>query len=154
LNPRLAGAQRFTLRSPSKDGRHASILLVEDNPGDATLVRTALEHHEVEGEVILLTDGEKAIGYVEAVDTEDVPCPDLIIIDLNLPKKSGHEVLQRMRLSAKCSQVPILILSSSDAASDRLHAARLGASLYISKPLRLDEFMKLGAIFKEKLGSG
>ena len=73
-----------------------------------------------------------------------------IIIDLNLPKKPGREVLERMRLSERCRYVPVVILSSSDAERDRADAARWAAS--IRKPSRLDEFLKLGAIFKAALG--
>jgi CheY-like chemotaxis protein len=126
-------------------------MLVEDNPADARLVRTALEHHGIEGEVALFTDGEKAILFVQSARTEDVPCPDLVIIDLNLPKRSGHELLESVRRSEKWGDVPVVILSSSDAAQDKAEAARLGANRYLRKPSRLDEFLGLGTVFKELL---
>jgi CheY-like chemotaxis protein len=127
-------------------------LLVEDNPADVRLVRTALEHHEVECEITVFVDGEKAILFIQAVDAEAIACPDLIIIDLNLPKRPGREVLECIRRSEKCREVPVVVLSSSDAVQDRDEASRLGASLYLKKPSRLEEFLNLGAIFKETLG--
>jgi DNA-binding response OmpR family regulator len=125
---------------------------VEDNPADAGLVRKALEKHGVEGELTIFADGEKAIQFIQALDTLQAECPDLIIIDLNLPRKPGREVLECVRNTERCRLVPVLILSSSDAREDRADAARFGASRYIQKPSRLEEFLGLGAIFKEALG--
>ena len=129
-----------------------SILLAEDNPADAALVRKALEEHGVEGELLVIDDGEMAIEFIQALDADlSAACPGLAIIDLNLPKKPGREVLERMRLSQRCRHIPVMILSSSDAERDRADAARLGATRYIRKPSRLEEFLSLGAIFKAAL---
>ena len=127
------------------------ILLVEDNPADAGLVREALEEHGVEGELVVLTDGESAIRFIRALDAQSIACPDLVIIDLNLPKRPGRDVLECVRQSVWCGHVPVVILSSSDAKEDRAETLRLGASRYIRKPSRLEEFMSLGAIFKAML---
>jgi DNA-binding response OmpR family regulator len=127
----------------------ASIILVEDNPADVALVRRALETHGVQGEITVFTDGEKAIRFIESLDEETIECPDLAIIDLNLPKRSGSEVLQALRQSERYSAVPIVILTSSGATKDRADAARLGASRYVIKPTRLEEFMNVGAVLKE-----
>jgi CheY-like chemotaxis protein len=158
LNPSWAGVQRFSLQSraettsgPAPSQIPALILLVEDNPADAGLVRKALEKHGVEGELIIIADGEKAIAFIQAIDAEAAACPDLAIIDLNLPKKPGRAVLEYMRLSERCRHIPVVILSSSDAERDRTDAVRFGASQYIRKPSRLDEFLSLGAIFKAAL---
>jgi CheY-like chemotaxis protein len=129
------------------------ILLVEDNPADAGLIRLALEEYETAGEVLLATDGALAIEFIEELDAQPAGCPDLIIVDLNLPKRSGREVLEAVRRSASCSQVPVVILSSSDASQDRADAARLGASRYIRKPSRLADFLGLGSIFKAMLNA-
>jgi CheY-like chemotaxis protein len=83
-----------------------------------------------------------------------VDCPDLVIIDLNLPRKSGREVLETMRRSDRCRHVPVVILSSSDAQEDRADAAWLGATRYIRMPSQLEDFLRLGAIFKEIIRSG
>jgi DNA-binding response OmpR family regulator len=124
------------------------ILLVEDNPADANLVRKALEEHNIEGELMVAGDGENAIRLIEELDALSVDCPDLIIVDLSLPKRSGREVLARLRLSARCSRVPIVILTSSDAKKDQVEAARLGVSQYLRKPSRLEDFLNLGGILK------
>jgi CheY-like chemotaxis protein len=129
-----------------------SIVLVEDNPADVRLVRAALEEHGVTGELIVFRDGERAIQFIE--DTEDglSPCPDMMIIDLNLPKRPGRDVLECRDRSGKLRNVPLIVLSSSDAARDREDSARLGASLYLRKPSRLDEFLGIGATFRQMLG--
>jgi DNA-binding response OmpR family regulator len=121
---------------------------VEDNATDAGLVREALEEHGVEGELTILLDGEQAIHFIQSIDLQAVSCPDLIIVDLNLPKRPGSDVLACVRRSVKCRQSPVVILTSSDARQDRDEAMRLGASRYIRKPLRLAEFIGLGEIFK------
>jgi len=148
-------AQRFTLRSPAPSDGHptptaheATILLVEDNLADAGLVREALEEHGVRGELLIVTDGDRAVRYLQALENGP-ECPDLIIIDLNLPKLSGLEVLERMGKTEKCRQITTVVLSSSDAHEDRDEALRLGARRYLPKPLRLDEFLALGGVFRE-----
>jgi chemotaxis family two-component system response regulator Rcp1 len=155
----LAGVRRFSLQSraakisgPAPDQKPVSILLAEDNPADAGLVRKALEEHGVEGELIVIADGEKAIQFIQAVDAQAAGCPGLAIVDLSLPKKPGREVLACMRLSERCRHMPVVILSSSDAERDRADAVRFGASRYVRKPSSLDEFLSLGAIFKAMLG--
>ena len=117
------------------------------------LVREALEEHHVEGELILIADGESAIDYLQQLAGGPKSCPDLAIIDLNLPRRSGREVLEAARETGNCRQMPIVILSSSDAPQDRNDAARLGASRYITKPSRLEEFLELGSTFKAMAGS-
>jgi DNA-binding response OmpR family regulator len=96
----------------------------------------------------VIADGETAIAFIQAIDAEPTPCPDLAIVDINLPKKPGREVLERMRQSERCRHIPVIILSSSDAEQDKADAARFGASRYIRKPSSLDEFLNLGLIFK------
>jgi DNA-binding response OmpR family regulator len=133
--------------------KYVFILVVEDNPADAGLIRRALEEHGVNGTLFVLADGEKAIQFIHALDVKDSPCPGLAIIDLNLPKKSGREVLECIRQSANCHGAPVVILSSSDTHQDKAEAMRLGASRYLRKPSSLAEFMSLGAIFKATLES-
>lgn len=106
----------------------------------------------MEGELIVANDGEKAIAIIQDIDCEAVSCPDLFIVDLNIPKKPGREVVECMRQSLKCKDALIAILSSSDSARDKEDAKRLGVSQYIQKPSRLDEFLRLGAVFKTMLG--
>ena len=136
-------------------GRACSILLVEDNPADSMLVRKAFEEHNFSGELTVVEDGETAIHLIRSLDQNALAeCPALVIIDLNLPRKSGREVLETMRRCEKCRHVPVVILSSSDAVQDKADAARLGASRYIRKPSRLGDFLELGATFRKIIESG
>jgi chemotaxis family two-component system response regulator Rcp1 len=128
-----------------------TILLIEDNPADSNLVREALEEHEVECELLLITNGEKAIEFIRQVDAEEAPPPDLVILDLNLPIKPGSRVLEQFQASSRCARAKIIVLSSSDSHKDKEQAARLGASRYYKKPTRLMEYLKLGGVFKQML---
>jgi len=155
LSPRSEEVQRFSLRSrrdpdatSNPPARSATILLIEDNAADVGLVREALEEHGVGGDLLVLTDGEKAIHYIALMDSSSALCPDLVILDLNLPRRPGFDVLERMKASSLCAASPILILTSSDTPEERAEATRLGADHYIRKPTRLDDFISLGTIFK------
>ena len=118
------------------------------------MVREALLEHAVEGELIVLTNGESAIEFIRSLDAQRAECPGLVILDLNLPKRHGREVLEFIRQSASCGQAQVVIVSSSDSLADRTETTRLGVSRYIRKPSHLREFMSLGAIFKTMLGNG
>ncbi len=132
--------------------RPFQILVVEDAEPDVFLVREALEHSGLEFELHVLDDGEKAVDFLDSVDRdEQVPRPDLILLDLNLPKKSGGQVLERVRQSGTYGQIPVVILTSSDSPKDKAQAAHLRATEYFRKPSHLDEFMKLGPLVLELL---
>lgn len=158
MNRSSAGVLRFTLQSrsdersePDSGRKRVCILLVEDNPADAGLVREALEENGVLGELVVANDGERAILLIDDISAELTPCPHLVILDLSLPKRSGREVLEHIRSNPKCGGVPLVVLSSSDSRIDREDAARLGATRYIRKPSRLEEFLSLGSIFRKML---
>jgi DNA-binding response OmpR family regulator len=128
------------------------VFLVEDNPADIFFVRTALRSEGIDSDFLVAQDGEKAIAFVETTDTDpEAPCPQVILLDLNLPRTSGMEVLRCVKRSARFSDVPVIIVTSSDAATDRAEAASLGANGYFLKPQNLDEYMKLGSIVKAVL---
>jgi CheY-like chemotaxis protein len=129
------------------------ILLIEDNPADAGLVREALLEHAVECELALVTNGETALAFIETVELEQTRRPDLIIIDLRLPIIPGREVLRHLQTTARCQDVPVLVLTSSDTLADREETAALGATRYVQKPFRLAEYLKLGIVFKQMLDS-
>src|SRR5262249_45109676 len=101
--------------------------------------------------LVVFTDGEMAIEYLDAIDAQLGSVPALFIIDLNLPKKSGHEVLERIRRSARLDHTPAIVLTSSYAREDRAKAVQLGANVYIRNPLHLQDFLDIGAIFKREL---
>jgi DNA-binding response OmpR family regulator len=139
---------------PQTSRRPWRALLIEDNPGDVVLVREALSEHSVECALTVISDGENAIRFIEEIDAgPEGACPDLVILDLNLPRRSGNEVLQCIRASVKCVQIPVLVLSSSGAEKDRRDALKLGATRYVQKPSLLSEFLKLGELFKTMLES-
>jgi two-component system response regulator len=133
------------------ENRPAVILLFEDNDGDVELLREALEEHGVEGDLLVANDGEKAIRTIDRIDAELFDCVHLIIVDLNLPKRSGREVVKHIHASEKCKTASIAILSSSGAQRDIEDMHRLGAHKYIRKPLGLNEFLALGAVLKSML---
>lgn len=127
------------------------ILLVEDSTADIGLVREALQEHRVDCELTVILNGERAIQFVEEVENAEQPCPDLILVDLNLPRKSGREVIRRIRASGVCADVPLIVLTSSDSQRDKDDVAAFLPSRYIQKPTKLDDFVKLGAVFKQLL---
>ncbi|MGI8746328.1 MAG: response regulator [Bryobacteraceae bacterium] len=128
------------------------IMVAEDNRADVMLIRRAFKQHELEGELLIMDDGESAIGYIHRVDADNsVAAPDLLLLDLNLPKANGEEVLAQVRRSDKCVRMPVMIISSSGSAKDRAMAAALGATMYFQKPSDLKEFMRIGALVKEIL---
>jgi CheY-like chemotaxis protein len=122
------------------------IFLAEDNPADVYLLREALATSMVDNvDVVVAQDGEEALDFVEGRGRfTGSEVPDLIVLDLNLPKTDGNCVLQSIRESERLRSVPVVILTSSDSPRDRAAAERLGANCYITKPSDLDEFLDLG----------
>ena len=131
------------------------ILIVEDNAGDIMLLRTALKRKRLDGELTIVRDGESALKFADTLDSRpDAVCPHLVILDLNLPKVNGREILKRFRTSLRLSTVPIVILSSSADERDKIAALSLGATQYLHKPLNLEEFMDIGTTVEALLSSG
>lgn len=128
------------------------IVLVEDAEPDVILVREALEQSGLEFDLRVLDDGEQGVDFIENMDRDaTITRPHLFLLDLNLPKKSGGQILERVRQSPTCGQVPVVILTSSDSHKDKAQAASLKATGYFRKPSRLDEFMKLGPYVRDLL---
>lgn len=125
-----------------------NVLLAEDNPGDVLLIREALKEGGFDFELTVQQDGECMLLHIDSIDNGERACPDIVLLDLNLPKASGHVLLQKMRSSPSCHEVPIIIVTSSDSAKDRELAERLGASGYFRKASDFDEFMRLGAVVR------
>jgi DNA-binding response OmpR family regulator len=113
------------------------------------MVREALAHHRIDADLICHKDGEQMLRYIAEIDAGRAPCPDVILLDLNLPRHNGETLLARMRESPLCSEVPVVIVTSSTAAKDRDTVLRLGATRYFHKPSDYDEFMRLGAVVLE-----
>ena len=126
------------------------VLVVEDNPNDVTLLRMALEEAHVDCDLIVVDDGGEALAMMQRqVDSSQLP--DLAILDLNLPKRDGMEVLEGMRSNPAFSRVPVAILSSSSAPRDRARLQTFGVKRYLVKPPDYDEFLKLGEAVKSML---
>lgn len=126
-------------------GKRPFILLVEDNQADSDLVEEAFAEANIDCHLSILRDGAQAIEFIERLDAGlSQACPDLVLLDLNLPKIGGEAVLERVRSSPKCKGVTILIVSSSDAPTDRRRAMELGANEYFRKPSTLEQFMEFG----------
>lgn len=128
------------------------IVLVEDAEPDVILVREALEQSGLEFDLRVFDDGEQGVDFVENMDRDaTITRPHLFLLDLNLPKKSGSQILERVRQSLTCREVPVVILTSSDSHKDKTQAANLKATGYFRKPSRLDDFMKLGPYVRDLL---
>ncbi|MEO8663606.1 MAG: response regulator [Bryobacteraceae bacterium] len=125
------------------------ILVAEDNPADVYLIRLALEEHGVTCPIVTATDGKDVLALLSLEGTAWLP--DLIILDLNLPRHDGIEILQKVRSTTGIAEVPVVVLTSSDSPRDRQNANRLGATRYVRKPSNLEQFLELGAVFKELL---
>lgn len=125
------------------------ILLAEDNCGDVLLVQDALALHGIEHDMRVARNGEQALSIVDSMGDPDHPLPDLFLLDLNLPRAEGDVVLQRFREHPGCSEIPVVIMTSSDAPQDHERVTRLGISYYFRKPSDLDEFRRLGEVVKK-----
>jgi DNA-binding response OmpR family regulator len=128
------------------------ILLAEDNRADVMLVREALAVHQIEHVVHVLEDGEVALRYISRIGVDpEAPCPDVLLLDLNLPKAEGIEILRGFRSNAACASTPVIIVTSSDAVRERERAHELGVSRYFRKPSSLAAFLELGAVVRDVL---
>jgi chemotaxis family two-component system response regulator Rcp1 len=123
------------------NGKSVEILLVEDNPADVRLTREIFEHDGEPTHLNVVGDGEQAMAYLRRQEPfENRPRPQLILLDLNLPKKDGREVLEEMKADANLCRIPVVVLTTSAAESDISRSYELHANCYITKPLDLDEY--------------
>jgi len=125
----------------------AVILLVEDDPGDQELTRRALQDGEVPHEMRVVEDGEEALDYLfrrgRYAGPGDFPMPELILLDLNLPKLNGKQVLEQIQSDANLRRIPVVILTTSQQDSDIQQCYDNGASSYIVKPVAIDDFIRM-----------
>jgi chemotaxis family two-component system response regulator Rcp1 len=120
------------------------ILLVEDNPGDVELAREALEDCKLHNRLHTVDDGEKAMAFLRRQGPyASAPRPDLILLDLNLPRKDGREVLAEVKADDAFKRIPVVILTTSQAEEDVLKSYNLHANCYITKPMNLDQFLRV-----------
>ncbi|GAB3873329.1 response regulator [Kibdelosporangium lantanae] len=120
------------------------ILLVEDDPGDVLMTREALEHHKVRNTLHVVSDGVEAIRFVRREPPyEHVPTPGLILLDLNLPRRNGQEVLAEIKQDPELRRIPVVVLTTSKADEDILRSYNLHANAYITKPVDFDRFVEV-----------
>ncbi len=131
---------------PDFSGPSAVILLVEDDPADQELTRRALAKGKLANQLVVVEDGESALDYLlrrgEFVDDAAAPAPDLVLLDLNLPKVSGREVLEELR-NAERFRTPIVVLTTSAEQEDVVRSYDLGVHSYITKPVDMAQFVKV-----------
>ena len=124
--------------------RPVHVLLVEDNPGDVRLMREALRNGRCGKNMDAVENGEEALAYLRREPPfREVPKPDLIFLDLNLPKKDGREVLLEIKQDESLRRIPVVVLTTSEAERDILRAYDLHANCYVKKPTELDEYMEV-----------
>jgi CheY-like chemotaxis protein len=117
------------------------VLLVEDDPGDVLMTREAFEHHRIRNNLHVVSDGEQAMLFLRKLgEYADVPTPGLILLDLNLPRRNGLEVLAELKADSNLLSIPVVILTTSQAQEDVLRSYSLHANAYISKPVDFDKF--------------
>jgi two-component system, chemotaxis family, response regulator Rcp1 len=123
-------------------GKPVDILLIEDNPGDADLALEVLENSKIRNTVSVAADGQDAMAFLHRTGKhKGVPRPDLILLDLNLPKKDGREVLAEIKADDDLKRIPVVIMTSSQAEEDILKSYNLHANCYITKPIDLHQFI-------------
>lgn len=128
----------------SRMGAPIEILLVEDNPGDVRLAREALKENKVENNLHIVEDGVSAMEFLRKQGKyQNAARPDLILLDLNLPKKDGREVLAEIKADNDLKRIPVVMLTISKAEEDILRAYNLHVNCYITKPIDLDQFIKV-----------
>jgi len=120
------------------------VLLVEDSPGDVRLTQEALKDAKVHVNLHVMSDGVEAMAFLLRQGAQaDAPRPDLILLDLNLPKKDGREVLKEIKESASLATIPVVVLTTSSSQEDVVNSYRLRANCYITKPVSLEGFLKV-----------
>jgi chemotaxis family two-component system response regulator Rcp1 len=125
-------------------GQPVQILLVEDNPGDVRLTIEALRENKVHNRLHVVADGEAAMAFLRrAAPYADAPHPDLILLDLNLPKKNGIEVLAEIKSDPDLKRIPVVIMTTSSSEQDILKTYNLHANCYIVKPIDLEQFISV-----------
>ena len=125
-------------------GKLVDILLVEDNPGDVRLTREALKEAKVANELSVVSNGEEALLYLRRQGNfSAAPRPDMILLDLNLPRMDGREVLAEIKADQNLKRIPVVILTTSSAEKDVLATYNFHANCYITKPVDLDQFLEV-----------
>jgi CheY-like chemotaxis protein len=155
MNVRVGGGDEGSLEVASEHGSvvpAARILVIEDNSADVFLLRRALEKQDRRFELVCLADGDEALAFIRREGAyADAAIPNLILVDLNLPKCDGEELLREIRNTRHLAGVPVCAWSSSQSRRDRDLLKELGVVRFITKPSGLDQFMEIGKILADLL---
>lgn len=129
---------------PRQTGRPAEFLLVEDNPGDVRLTREALKECKMRNNLSVVGDGVEALAFLRGEGQyANAPRPDVILLDLNLPRKNGREVLAEIKSDPQLKRIPVVVITSSEAEQDIVATYDLHVNCYVTKPVDLDQFIKV-----------
>ncbi len=129
--------------------RPIEILLVEDNPGDVRLTREALKEAQVLNQLHVVEDGVEAMAFLRRKGQyTNRPAPHIVLLDLNLPRKNGHEVLRELKNNGQLKRIPVVVLTTSAADEDIVQSYQLHANAYITKPVDLEKFMRVMEAFE------
>lgn len=125
-------------------GNPIDILLVEDNPGDVRLTQEAFKAGKIRNNLYVVRDGDEALDFLYRRNSyNDAPIPDMILLDLNLPKRDGRDILEEIKSKDPLRRIPVVVLTTSKADEDVLRSYNLHANCFITKPIELDEFFKV-----------
>lgn len=124
--------------------RPIEVLLVEDDPGDVVLTKEAFDDNKVKNTLSIVSDGEEAMRFLRREgEYADAPRPDLVLLDLNLPRKDGRQVLEEIKDDETLRTIPVVVLTTSEAEEDILRSYRLHANAYVTKPVDFDQFINV-----------
>ncbi|HMJ33839.1 MAG TPA: response regulator [Baekduia sp.] len=130
--------------TPKPTGQPIEVLLVEDDPGDVLLIQEAFDFNKVHNNLNIVSDGEQALAYLRREgDYAEATRPDLVLLDLNLPRKDGREVLQEAKSDEDLRTIPIVVLTTSEAEEDVLRSYQLHANAYVTKPVDFECFVSI-----------
>jgi CheY-like chemotaxis protein len=130
--------------TPKPAGQPIEVLLVEDDPGDVLLIREAFDFNKVHNNLNVVSDGEQALDYLRGTgDYSGRIRPDLVLLDLNLPRKDGREVLGEVKSDPDLRTIPIVVLTTSEAEEDVLKSYQLHANAYVTKPVDFERFVSI-----------
>jgi CheY-like chemotaxis protein len=125
-------------------GRPIEVLLIEDDPGDVLITREAFEHHKIHNILRVARDGQEGLDYLyQRGSHTGATRPDLILLDLNLPKYDGHQLLEKFKSDPDLCHIPVVVLTTSAAEEDILRSYRLHANAYVTKPVGFEQFMNV-----------
>jgi CheY-like chemotaxis protein len=129
---------------PDQPLRPIEVLLIEDDPGDTLMIQEAFQENKVRNRLSCVTDGVDALAFLRRQgEHADAPRPDLILLDLNLPRKDGHEVLAEIKEDDELRPIPVVVLTTSEADEDILRSYQLHANAYVTKPVDFDRFISV-----------